>query len=78
MSVSSDDDGNLCMCVCNRPDSSSHGRAPETPEDEDDDESPERQRVRQRRPSLQHRYHIKTPKHNPITGVPKNPNLTCI
>lgn len=50
----------MCVCVCNRPDSSSHGRAPETPEDEDDDESPERQRVRQRRPSLKHRYHIKT------------------
>lgn len=43
------------MYLCPRPDSGSHGGAPEAPEDEDDDESPERQRVRQRRPSLQRR-----------------------
>lgn len=45
----------MCVSVCPRLDSGSHGGAPEAPEDEDDDESPEWQRVGQRRPSFQHR-----------------------
>lgn len=50
----------MCVSVCPRPDSGSHGGTPEAPEDEDDDESPERQRVGQRRPSLQHRSDART------------------